>query len=87
VPFTTSEFLRHLTDAVPEASAAVHERIAEYHGEVLLHLLTADLRRLAIEWFEESRTADARRRDGAAEGEPQTARGSRALIQFEVGRQ
>ncbi len=36
--------------------ATVREHFADQEGELLLHLLTADLRRLAVAWFQEGRT-------------------------------
>jgi hypothetical protein len=49
----SSEFVGRVTDRVPEAGATVHEHLEDNEGELLLHLLMADLRRLAVAWFED----------------------------------
>lgn len=56
MPLTSSEFVTALTAEVPETSGTVCEHFADQEGELLLHLLTADLRRLAIDWFRTGRT-------------------------------
>lgn len=53
---TASQFVSRLTSAVPESSTTLREHLADHEGELLLHLLTADLRRLALGWFEVGRT-------------------------------
>lgn len=56
MPLTPSEFLTALTSQVPETAGTLREHLEDQEGELLLHLLTADLRRLAITWFEEGQT-------------------------------
>lgn len=51
-----AEFVSRLTSRVPESSTTLREHLAEQEGELLLHLLVADLRRLALAWFEEGNT-------------------------------
>lgn len=53
---TASQFVSRLTSAVPESSSTVLEHLDDQDGELLLHLLTADLRRLALGWYEEGQT-------------------------------
>jgi len=48
---TSAEFLERLGVLVPEVEPTVREHLGDNDGEMLLHLLTADLRRLAIAWF------------------------------------
>jgi hypothetical protein len=55
MPLTAAQFLERLRSLVPETEPTVHEHLLENYGELLLHLLTADLRRLAIAWFSEAR--------------------------------
>jgi len=61
VALSASEFLASLTEAVPEAQPVVEEHLADQAGELLLHLLMGDLRRLAITTFEQG-DADLLRR-------------------------
>lgn len=42
---------------VPEAVPTVREHLADNDGELLLHLLMADLRRLAVNWFDQGSVA------------------------------
>lgn len=58
---TAAQFVSRLTSRVPESSTTVREHLDEQEGELLLHLLVADLRRLALAWFEDGST-DALRR-------------------------
>ena len=53
---TAPEFVSRLSSQVPESSPTLREHHDEQEGELLLHLLVADLRRLALAWFEEGRT-------------------------------
>lgn len=53
---TAPEFVSRLSSVVPESSTTVREHFDEHEGELLLHLLVADFRRLALAWFEEGRT-------------------------------
>lgn len=53
---TSPEFVSRLRSGVPECSTTLREHLDEQEGELLLHLLVADLRRLALAWFEEGRT-------------------------------
>jgi hypothetical protein len=52
MPLTRPDFVTLVTSRVPEAEPTV---VAYLHNsdELLLHLLVADLRRLAIQWFDE----------------------------------
>jgi hypothetical protein len=53
MPLTTSEFIAILTAEVPEADPTVREHLDDNDAQLLLHLLTADLQRLAFRWFEQ----------------------------------
>lgn len=53
---TASEFVTSLTAEVPETTDTINEHLADQEGELLLHLLTGDLRLLAIDWFRTGRT-------------------------------
>lgn len=53
---TAPEFVARLSSGVPESSTTVREHLDEQGSELLLHLLVADLRRVALAWFEEGRT-------------------------------
>ena len=55
VTLTAEGFLAELDKIVPEVQAVVAEH-AEDNGELLLHLLIADLRRFAADAFQESPT-------------------------------
>lgn len=46
-----AEFLERLRALVPQVEPTVGEHLGDYDGEVLLDLLTADLRRLTIARF------------------------------------
>ena len=54
VPMTAHDFLSVLTSKVPETQHLVTDHLAD-NGELLLHLLTADLLRYAIEEFNSGR--------------------------------
>ncbi|KRB75113.1 hypothetical protein ASE01_17290 [Nocardioides sp. Root190] len=53
---TAPEFVSRLSSRVPESSATLREHLDEQEGELLLHLLVGDLRRLALAWFGEGKT-------------------------------
>jgi len=55
MPLAAADFLGQLRSLVPEAEPMVREHLVDHDGEVLLHLLTADLRRLGVAWFTETR--------------------------------
>jgi hypothetical protein len=48
VPLVAQEFPERLVDAVPEAGAIVEEHLNDQDGELLLHLLVADIRRFVL---------------------------------------
>jgi hypothetical protein len=48
VAMTPNEFVERVTANVPEAEAIIREHLEDNDGELLLHLVIADLRRLAI---------------------------------------
>jgi hypothetical protein len=50
---SSSDFVDLVTEHVPEARPTVSEHLDDSEGELLLHLLMADLRRLALAWFSE----------------------------------
>lgn len=50
-----SEFLADLRSRVPGGGPTIDENLADQDGELLLHLLLADLRNLALSWFGEGR--------------------------------
>ena len=52
---TASEFVTSLRADVPETNDTINDHLADQEGELLLHVLTADLRRLAIDWFRTGR--------------------------------
>lgn len=52
MPLSGSEFVASLAAAVPETEPLVAEHLLDQEGELLLHLLMADLRRLAVATFE-----------------------------------
>jgi hypothetical protein len=56
MPMTSAEFLTALISQVSEAEGTLREHLEDQEGELLLHLLTADLRRLAITWFEDGQS-------------------------------
>jgi hypothetical protein len=60
MPFTRLDFLRLVTSRVPEADATVTAHLQD-SGELLLHLLVADLRRLAVQWFDARKNEPLRR--------------------------
>ena len=53
VALTALELVDELIARVPESASRVDEHLADFEGEVLVHLLTDELRRLAIAWFDE----------------------------------
>lgn len=55
MPLTVSEFVTALTAEVPETAATLSGHLADQDGELLLHLLTGDLRLLALDWFRAGR--------------------------------
>lgn len=55
MPLQRSSLVELLMERVPEAQATVQRHLEDNGGELLLHLLTADLRRLAIRWLEHRR--------------------------------
>jgi hypothetical protein len=65
--FTASVFVSRLTVAVPESLTAVREHLDDQDGVLLLHLLMADLRRLALGWYEEGQTGALSRLLGVVE--------------------
>jgi len=54
MPLTRLDFVTLVTSRVPESDATVSAHLQD-SGELLLHLLVADLRRLAIQWFDRGR--------------------------------
>jgi hypothetical protein len=67
-------FVDLLTERVPEAVPTVREHLADNDGDLLLHLLLADLRRLAVAWFDQGFTDPLQRLlavvdDGLAAGD------------------
>jgi hypothetical protein len=56
VAITTDEFVALLTESCPETVPIVTEHVDDNSGELLLHLLVADVRRFAIERFEANDT-------------------------------
>jgi hypothetical protein len=57
---TKEHFLSALASEVPETQPIVREHLKD-HDELLLHLLTADLRRYAIEAFRSGRSEELQR--------------------------
>ncbi|HUF97653.1 MAG TPA: hypothetical protein VMM60_05940 [Ilumatobacter sp.] len=57
---SSNAFLAELSSAVPESQELVAEHLA-FHEELLLHLLIADLRRMAIAMFEQDELDPLRR--------------------------
>ena len=55
VALSETDFLDTLLTEVPETKSVVGEHLEDYDG-LLLHLLTADLRRFAIESFDAGRS-------------------------------
>lgn len=51
MPLDMPGFVTRLRAAVPEAELTLREHLADNDDEVLLHLLTADLRRLAVSTY------------------------------------
>jgi hypothetical protein len=60
VNLTTGEFVAHLVETCPELRPCLEEHLRD-NGEVLLHLLVADVLRFAISKFEESSEDDLAR--------------------------
>lgn len=52
MPLQRSGLVDLLMERVPEAKATIQQHLDDNEHELLFHLLTADLRRLAITWFE-----------------------------------
>lgn len=63
---TADDFLLVLVSEVPEAEAIVREHL-EYYDELLLHFLTADLRRYVIDIFTSGQSDVLRRLLGVIE--------------------
>lgn len=73
---TREEFVAALREAGPEVTAIIDENLAAQAGEILLHPLVADLRRLAINLFELEDSDDLDRLlaalgQGLTEGDPE----------------
>jgi hypothetical protein len=60
MPLTRLDFVTLVTSRVPEADATVTAHLQD-SGELLLHLLVADLRRLAVQWFDARKNEPLRR--------------------------
>ena len=58
---TGATFVDDLLSAVPEATGMVREHLDDQDGELLLHLLMADLLRFGVAAFESARTGEALR--------------------------
>lgn len=58
---TRASFVPDLLSAVPEVDDTVREHLADYEGDLLLHLLMADLVRYSIAAFEDGRSGEAQR--------------------------
>ncbi len=58
---TRAHFVANLLSAVPEVDGMVREHLDAYEGELLLHLLMADLVRHGVAAFEDGRSSEARR--------------------------
>ena len=58
---TRASFVADLLSAVPEVDGVVREHLDDYEGELLLHLLMADLVRYGVAVFEDGRSGEARR--------------------------
>ena len=58
---TGATFVDDLLSALPEANEMVREHLDDQDGEILLHLLMADLLRLGVAAFESARTDEALR--------------------------
>jgi hypothetical protein len=61
MPISEPQFVASVVAAVPEAQQVVEKHLVDQEGELLLHLLMADLMRLAIASFEQG-DADLLRR-------------------------
>ena len=46
---------------VPESTPTVREQLADQEGELLMHLMAADLGRLAVTWFHDGRSSELTR--------------------------
>lgn len=53
MPLTADDFVVELRRLVPGADALIDEH-QSFYGDVMLHVLVADLRRMALRWFESS---------------------------------
>ena len=51
---TETDFLRSLADEAPEVRDLIDEHLRDQSGELLLHLLVADVRRAAVDPFQRS---------------------------------
>jgi hypothetical protein len=51
MPMTAEQFVHQLEEQVPEARPVLAEHLEDQEGELLLHLLLADLLRLAVQRF------------------------------------
>ncbi len=58
---TRASFAADLLSAVPEVDDTVREHLDDYEGELLLHLLMADLVRYGVAAFEDGRSGEAHR--------------------------
>jgi hypothetical protein len=58
---TSQEFVERLVEEVPETSALVSEHLEDQFGELVLHLLMADLLRFAVERFHQGQFDVSRR--------------------------
>jgi hypothetical protein len=58
---TAQGFVDEVVSTVPEAAPVVDENFRDYDGELLLHLLVADLRRFAIAAFDAGDFGTSRR--------------------------
>ena len=50
---TEADFVRSLADEAPEVRGLVDEHLRDQSGELLLHLLVADVRRAAVDAFQQ----------------------------------
>ncbi|SPD86847.1 DUF7674 family protein [Micropruina glycogenica] len=58
---TAATFVDDLLSALPEGNEVVREHLDDQRGELLLHLLMADLLRFGVTAFESARTDEALR--------------------------
>lgn len=57
----SSDFVDLVGERVPEAAPTVREHLDTNDDELLLHVLVADLRRLAVAWFHDGSIAPLQR--------------------------